>query len=407
MGAFACTTFCTRILLYLVGYEIANRFQTNASLYLGIVGLAQAIPALSLAVVGGHFADRMDRRQLLFATMSLQLVCAVGMLITSTLDAGWLLWLTYLFVFLLGVARGFAEPTIPSLEAMIVPRSAVLHAATCGTFVWHACAVLAPMLAGAIVWMSGTTLAFGASSLFAVASLICLSLIHPKPNQRDFSEESLVESLTAGWRFVMKRQILWTAMALDLFAVLFGGAVAMLPLFAKDILHVGPIGLGVLNAAPMLGAWVTAVVCMRYPPKHRAGHKLLWSVFGFGISMILFAVSTNIYLSCIALFASGVLDGLSVVIRKSILRLYSPDHMRGRVAAVSSIFIGASNELGELESGLAAYYLGLVRSVCLGGLATLSIVAGVGLFGKELREFDLNALPKNIDEEEAVERPVA
>ena len=180
-------------------------------------------------------------------------------------------------------------------------------------------------------------------------------------------------------------------MVLDLFAVLFGGAIAMLPLYADQILHTGPIGLGLLNASPMLGALICAIFCIRFPPRAHAGKILLGSVFGFGLCMIVFALSRNLTLSIIALFFSGVLDGVSVVIRKSILRLYSPEGMRGRIAAVNSVFIGASNELGELESGLAAHWLGLVPSVFLGGIATLCIVVGVALFGKEVRTFDMRS----------------
>lgn len=165
----------------------------------------------------------------------------------------------------------------------------------------------------------------------------------------------------------------------------------MLPLYADQILHTGPIGLGLLNASPMLGALICAILCIRFPPRAHAGKILLGSVFGFGLCMIVFALSRNLTLSIIALFFSGVLDGISVVIRKSILRLYSPEGMRGRIAAVNSVFIGASNELGELESGMAAHWLGLVPSVFLGGIATLCIVVGVALFGKDVRTFDMRS----------------
>jgi MFS family permease len=195
----------------------------------------------------------------------------------------------------------------------------------------------------------------------------------------------------SGWKFVLRRQILWTSMALDLFAVLFGGAIALLPLYAKHVLHVGPAGLGIMSAAPMAGALTCALLCIRFPPRAYAGKILLASVFGFGICMIVFGLSTYYSLSCGALFLAGMLDGVSVVIRKTILRLFSPDHMRGRIAAVNSIFIGASNELGELESGVAAHFLGLQLSVVLGGLATLSVVGAVALFGRDLRRLDMRS----------------
>jgi MFS family permease len=390
MMAFACTTFCTRILFFLVAFEIAKHYPYDP-LYLGMLGLVQAIPALSLAVVGGHVADRFNRRNLLLCTVSIQVLCAFGLLLAERYAGGWLLGSVFAVMFFLGVARGFAEPAMPSLEAIIVPREAAVSAATWGTLVWHAIAVIAPVFAGYVVYRFGTQATFMSSVMFGMISLLALSQIKSNAVPTSHPDEPLLQSLTAGWRYVAKTQILWTAMALDLFAVLFGGAVAMLPLFAQHVLHVDAVGLGYLNAAPYFGALVTAIVCMRFPPRANAGIKLLVSVFGFGICMIVFALSTNIVLSCVALFGSGLLDGLSVVIRKSILRLYSPDHMRGRVAAVSSIFIGASNELGELESGIAAHYLGLVRSVWLGGIATLAVVSGVAFVGKELRKFEMKA----------------
>ena len=389
MTAFACSTFCTRILFFLIPFEIANQFPYDP-LFLGLLGLVQAIPALSLAVVGGHFADRFNRRNLLMCTVTVQVLCAFGLLLAERYSGGWFLGSVYTIMFFLGVARGFAEPALPSLEAQLVPHTAAMSAATWGTLVWHACAVVAPVLAGTMVAIVGMSATFATSIVFGVMAWLLLLRIQVKPIRLHPSHnEPILQSLTAGWRFVAKKQILWTAMALDLFAVLFGGAVAMLPLFARHVLHIDAVWLGFLNAAPYLGALVTAFLCIKYPPKAKAGVKLLMSVFGFGVSMIVFALSTSLALSMFALFVAGMLDGLSVVIRKAILRLYSPDHMRGRVAAVSSIFVGASNELGELESGLAAHYLGLVRSVWMGGIATLAIVSGVTVVGRELREFDM------------------
>ena len=388
MLAFGSTTFCTRILFFLVAFEVANRFPLEP-LFLGMLGLVQAVPAISFALIGGHAADRFNRRNLLLCTVSMQILCAIGLLLIDCYATVWWLGWVFTFMFFLGVARGFAEPALPSLEAQIVPRSAVVNAASWGTLIWHAIAVLAPILTGYVVHQFGIRTAFAVSVGCGTISLCALSFIHSKPTPRTQNDESVRQSLTAGILFVARTQILWTAMALDLFAVLFGGAVAMLPLFARHVLNVDSVGLGYLNAAPYLGALVTAMICMRYPPGANAGSKLLLSVFGFGVSMIVFALSTHVVLSCFALFVSGLLDGLSVVIRKSILRLYSPNHMRGRVAAVSSIFVGASNELGELESGVAAHYLGLVRSVWIGGLATLAIVSGVACVGRELREFEM------------------
>ncbi|MFN7731578.1 MAG: MFS transporter [Pirellula sp.] len=391
MMAHACATMCTRILFFWAPFAIAKAYP-NEPLYLGLLGLVQAIPALSLAIVGGHLADHFDRRNLLRGTMVLQWCCVLGMALASTLSGTNMLVAIFFCMFWLGVARGFIEPTMPSLEAQIVPRMAAVSAATWTTIVWHACAVLAPLLTGFLIHFFGHGAAFLASIGFGTCAMLCVTRIAPKSSPAREHHEPILQSVTAGWKFVLGRQILWSSMALDLFAVLFGGAVAMLPLYAENILHIGPIGLGFLSAAPMLGALACAVVCIRFPPRAHAGKLLLACIFGFGVSIIVFALSKNAYLSCAALFVSGCLDGVSVVIRKSILRLYSPDHMRGRIAAVNSVFIGASNELGELESGLAAHWLGLVPSVFAGGITTILIVIAVALFGTEVRNFDMRNL---------------
>jgi MFS family permease len=390
LGAHGCATICTRILFFWAPYAIAKAYP-DEPLYLGLLGLVQAIPALSLALLGGHLADFLDRRNLLRYAYALQWLCALGMT-ASVFTEGWMkLAVIFVSMFFLGVARGFADPTMPSLEAQIVPRMAALSAATWTTIVWHACAVFAPLLAGVLIQYVGNTAPFVGAIVCSSLSIALVSWIAPKPMPQRDPGEPFGQALTAGWRFVMQRRILWNSMVLDLFAVLFGGAIAMLPLYADQILHTGPIGLGLLNASPMLGALICAIFCIRFPPRAHAGKILLGSVFGFGLCMIVFALSRNLTLSIIALFFSGVLDGVSVVIRKSILRLYSPEGMRGRIAAVNSVFIGASNELGELESGLAAHWLGLVPSVFLGGIATLCIVVGVALFGKEVRTFDMRS----------------
>ena len=390
LGAHGCATICTRILFFWAPYAIAKAYP-DEPLYLGLLGLVQAIPALSLALLGGHLADFLDRRNLLRYAYALQWLCALGMT-ASVFTEGWMkLAVIFVSMFFLGVARGFADPTMPSLEAQIVPRMAALSAATWTTIVWHACAVFAPLLAGVLIQYVGNTAPFVGAIICSSLSIALVSWIAPKRMPQRDPGEPFGQALTAGWRFVMQRRILWNSMVLDLFAVLFGGAIAMLPLYADQILHTGPIGLGLLNASPMLGALICAILCIRFPPRAHAGKILLGSVFGFGLCMIVFALSRNLTLSIIALFFSGVLDGVSVVIRKSILRLYSPEGMRGRIAAVNSVFIGASNELGELESGLAAHWLGLVPSVFLGGIATLCIVVGVALFGKEVRTFDMRS----------------
>jgi MFS family permease len=388
MFAHACSTICTRTLFFWAPFAIAKAYP-NEPIYLGYLGLIQAIPALSLAILGGHFADRFDRRSLLRNAYALQWLCALGMSTSVFLEGPWMLTVLFVSMFFLGVARGFADPTMPSLEAQIVPRLAAISAATWTTIVWHACAVIAPLIAGTLIEFVGKLSTFATALICSSLAIVMISRITPKPIPEATQREPFVESITAGWKFVMRREILWTAMALDLFAVLFGGAIAMLPLYAEHILKTGPVGLGLLNAAPMLGALLSAIACIRIPPRAHAGKILLACIFGFGLCMITFSLSRSLVLSILALLLSGVLDGISIVIRKTILRLYSPDHMRGRVAAVNSVFIGASNELGELESGLAAHYLGLVPSVFIGGLVTLGVVVSVAVFGREIKGLDL------------------
>jgi len=391
LAVIACTTLGSQCIVFLTGFQVAKLYPTEP-LYIGYLGLVQAIPALSLALVGGHAADLLNRKHLLMATIAVQSLGA-GILIWASLFAGEniLMWI-YPAMFLMGLARGFAAPTIPTLEATLVPPSATVQAATLATGVWQACAVGAPIIAGALIVQFGLFIAFVVTLVFL--GLAAFFLVWIQPPERIFPTERgpILESIFEGVRFVFSTPIMWSSMALDLFAVLFGGAIAMLPLFAMHVLHTDPIGLSYLAASPMVGALLSSLVCTRYPPKKYAGPILLSSVFGFGICMIVFALSTNLLLSCAALFLSGLLDGISVVIRKSIMRLYSPDHMRGRVAAVASIFIGTSNEIGELESGVAAHYLGLTRSVWLGGVVTLMVVAAITVKSPQLRRLDLRTV---------------
>lgn len=393
LGCIAATTLASQAIVFMVAYQIAQLYPTEP-LYLGYLGLAQAMPALSLALIGGHLADSLDRRRLLMTTLGVQMIAAATLLAASLIAGHNILYWVYPAMFLLGLARGFAAPTLPSLEAELVPPSCAVQAATLGTGVWQACAVTGPLAAGFLIYYVGIPTAFLITLVLLCSAVVCLLRIKSRGAPLKERHEPLIESITGGVRYVFSTPIMWSSMALDLFAVLFGGAIAMLPLFAHHVLHIGPIELGFLNASPMVGALLSSVVCTKYPPKAKAGIILLSSVFGFGISIIVFALSTSFYLSCAALFISGLLDGISVVIRKSILRLYSPDHMRGRIAAVSSIFIGASNELGELESGVAAHYLGLARSVWIGGIVTLTVVTAIAIKSSELRKLDLRDVRK-------------
>jgi MFS family permease len=333
--------------------------------------------------------------------MALATTCAVALALLSRYTALFGLPALYTAVFFIGVARGFADPAVSALEAQIVPRALFVPAATVQASVWQACAILGPALGGVAYDFLGSTIAYSLIAvLFAGAALAVWTMAwRAEPAPKD--GESIFRSIALGVRYVFGDQVLVGSMALDLFAVLFGGAIALLPVFAKDILKCGPVGLGVLNAAPSVGALVVMLWSTRRPPGRHAGLSLLLSVAAFGVCMIVFAFSTNFWLSLVALALSGAFDGISMVIRKAILRVMSPVSMRGRVTAVGSIFIGASNEVGAFESGVAAKLLGTVRSVWLGGAVTLAVVAAAALFAPRLRKLDLKTASPRLTADDA------
>jgi MFS family permease len=376
-------------LAVVLGYEVYAL--TNDPLALGILGLVEAIPSLSLALYGGHIADRVDRKRILQRTLGALIVCAIVLAILETAKLGKAqLVMLYAVVFLAGIARGFAEPAAAALEAQVVPWELLINSSTLMASCWMTAAVIGPLIGGLSFARFGAAWTFvGVGVCYAIA-WIAVTQMTPRPPSAAPADESIWQSVAAGVRYVVGNQVMLGSMALDLFAVLFGGAIALLPVFARDILQVGPIGLGVLNAAPTTGALLSMLWCSRHPPVRHAGRNLFWAVAGFGVSMIVFAVSRSFVLSVLALVFSGVFDGVSVVIRRGILRLLSPNHLRGRIASVSMIFIGSSNELGAFESGLAAALVGTARSVWLGGIVTLAVVAAAAVLTPELRRLSLD-----------------
>lgn len=384
----ALTTLGYRALTLVIGYQVYEL--TSSTLALGMLGLVEAIPAISLALFGGHVADRFDRRSILMHTLLALALCAIGFATVSSIELGdHRLWMLYTVIFLAGIARGFGEPAASAVEAEVVPREVYVNASAWMASAWLSCAVLGPVIAGITYAYVGPIGTYVLIALFFACSWTAASGIGPKPPHQPAAEESIWESISIGVKFVAGNQILVASMALDLFAVLFGGAIALLPVFAKDILHVDAVGLGFLNAAPSAGAFAIMLWATLHPPLRNAGRTLLISVFCFGIAMIVFALSTNIILSMIMLTLSGVFDGISVVIRRAILRLESPARLRGRIAAVSMIFIGSSNELGALESGVAASLLGTVPSVWMGGVVTLLVVAFTAWKAPKLRRLQM------------------
>jgi MFS family permease len=374
---------------------------TKSALSLGIVGLMEVVPAILMALFAGHFVDQNEKKGLLFKCIIGFLVISLGLFLLTwepfrgNLSAKTILYSIYFLVFLGGIVRAFLGPTIFSLLSLIVPKNLYSNAATWSSSVWQISSVLGPAVAGfsiTIIGVSGSMLTVLACSFLA---LITLSQISKKPILNPKIGEPIMQSLKEGVKFVYNNKTILGAISLDMVAVLFGGAVALLPIYAQDILKVGPEGFGVLRAAPALGAFITMFISAYVPLNKNAGMKLLFSIFAFGICIIVFGISTLFWLSVIALFLSGVVDGISVVIRQTILQLKTPDHMRGRVAAVNSIFVGSSNELGAFESGLTAKLMGTVTSVVFGGTMTLIIVVFTGFASPTFRKLDLQ---KDIDE---------
>ena len=369
---------------------------TKNPLSLGIIGLMEVIPAVSMALFAGHIVDQREKKGLLvkcilgFSVISFGLFLLTWPKIVNGWSSTLILYSIYTLVFFGGLVRAFLGPTIFSLLSLIIPKKAYPNAATWSSSVWQIGAVMGPALAGFSINWVGVHWSMCLVFAFSILSLIALSQISKKPILNPKIGESIKESLTEGLTFVFKNQIVLGALSLDMIAVLFGGAVALLPIFAQDILKVGAEGFGILRAAPAVGAFITMLVSAYVPLYKNAGKKLLVAIFVFGLSIILFGFSTSFWLSVFALFLSGLADGISVVIRQTILQLKTPDHMRGRVGAVNSIFVGSSNELGAFESGATAKLMGTVTSVIFGGSVTLLTVIVTALKSPTFRNLDLH-----------------
>jgi MFS family permease len=361
---------------------------TGDPLSLGLLGLVEAIPALSLVLFGGHVADRRDRRTIVIVTSA---ALTVSTIVLAAMSAGGALTLVGILaiVFVGGIASGFERPALTAFEAQVIPLDRAVRGVSWTSSMSQIGSIAGPAIGGlAVAVVDVTTTYVGIAVLLAV-STVCLIRIPPRPMPPIAAHEPLITSLLGGIRYVVRSQALLGSMALDLFAVFFGGAIALLPVFASDILHVDAFGLGLLRTAPSVGALAVMLIATRRPPTRHAGATLMLCVFGFGLSMIAFGLSTVFLVSIIALFFSGVTDGVSMVIRMTIVRVLSPESMRGRVASVNWVFIGASNELGAFESGVAARLFGAVPAVIGGALLTIGVVAAVALLGPDLRRLDL------------------
>ncbi len=365
-----------------LGYELY--LLTRDPLTLGFIGLAEALPFIALALVGGHLADRREKRTLLLASLGVMALASLLLLWLSldTVRAGMtqstLLLAVYASIALIGLARGFYSPAASALKSFLVPRPLFTNATTWSSASWQGGAILGPVAGGllyAAFGLEGTLVA-------SIALLGCAAWLLSGIRRRGVPEASetpgnLRESLAEGLAFVRRTPIILYSISLDLFSVLFGGVVAILPVFVEDVLKLGPAELGILRAAPALGAMLTIFYCAYVPPVQQLWRNLLLAVAGFGVATLVFALSPWFWLSALALFFTGAFDSVSVVIRGTILQVFTPDHLRGRVQSVNSVFLSCSNELGAFESGLAARLMGAVPSVLFGGAMTLAIVASV------------------------------
>lgn len=375
----------------IVGWQIYQL--THDALALGMIGLAEAIPYMSIALFAGHVADRVNRKKIILISNTIYFICTIGLLLISTnfhfmLETSGTLPI-YLIIFITGLARGFISPAQNALAAQLVPRELFGNASTWNSIIWQVAAVTGPAIGGLSYGFAGVWQAYTIVAVFSALSLTFFYFTKKKPMPLQTKVETIRQSLSSGINFVFQNQIILSSISLDMFAVFFGGAVSVLPIFADQILNTGAEGLGLLRAAPAVGAIFMSLWQVHNPMFENAGRNLLTSVFGFGVTMIIFALSQNFYLTFFILMLGGAFDNVSVIIRATIIQIYAPDEMRGRVSSVNGIFIGSSNELGSFESGVAAKLMGLIPSVIFGGSMTLAVVAAVSGLAPKLKNLKM------------------
>ena len=373
-----CLTLAILIQEIIVAYSLYKI--TKDPLTLGLIGLAEAIPFIALSLWGGYFADRFNKQTImkicLFFAIPLPLVLwglfhAYGL---KHIELSTLSWGVYAVIFGLGTIRGFYNPSATSLKPFLIPREIYANGATWTTIGWQSGVIIGPMLGGFMLAFLGRETSFISVAVLLSLCFLLVNLLSKRTFPK-IETERVLQSLGEGFRFIAKTKIVLWAISLDLVSVLFGGVIALLPIFAEDILKIGPEGLGYLRAAPSIGALITMIALTRFPPTRHAWRNMLLAVAGFGLFTLLFAYSNYLWLSLFALAMTGACDSISVVIRQTILQIYPPENMRGRVAAVNGMFVSSSNELGAFESGLAAKYLGPVIATVFGGSMTLLVVA--------------------------------
>ncbi|MFM6975977.1 MAG: MFS transporter [Sphingobacteriaceae bacterium] len=388
-------TFAYQIQAVVIGWHIYQL--THDPLSLGLIGLAEAIPAISISLYGGYVADKSDKKKLLVWVIAAMSICSAILLVGTSgfasqyLSQKLIIGIIYTMILGIGIARGFFSPTAFSLMAQIIPKEHFANSSTWNSSSWQIGSIVGPAVGGLLYGFTGVSTCFTVVLVFMLLALFCTLMIKNKPPQF-VPKDPIYKSLSEGIHFVFKNKMILGALSLDLFSVFFGGAVALMPIFANDILKVGSEGLGFLRAAPALGAVLTMLLMTRFSPMNKPWRNLLLAVTGFGITIVCFGLSRNFYLSLVILFFEGAFDSVSVIIRSTILQILTPDEMRGRVAAVNSMFIGSSNEIGAFESGLTARLMGTIPSVLFGGSMTLLVVGITYLKTKRLIPLSLKQI---------------
>jgi MFS family permease len=393
-------TFAYQMQAVIIGFYIYQI--TKSAFALGLVGLCEAIPAVCIALYGGYVADKSEKRKMLLLISGVVFLASVVMFLVTMnaaapyIHKGWIVPIIYLMIFLNGVARAFYGPATFTIYAHSIPRELYPNGSTWSSSGWQIASILGPAAGGLIYGFYGITTAFSVVIFFLLVSIVIIYTLKAYPPVF-VPKEKIWKSLSEGIDFVFKSKMLIWAMSLDLFSVFFGGAVALLPVFADDILKVGSEGLGIMRATSSLGAVLTMLAMTRFSPMGKPWRNLLIAVTGFGLSIICFGLSRSFYLSLVFLFNECAFDSVSVIIRSTIMQLLTPDHMRGRVSAVNSMFIGSSNEIGAFESGTAAKLMGTVTSVIFGGSMTIAIVTITYLKTKKLIPLSLNEIQEPVE----------
>ncbi|TSD63018.1 MFS transporter [Inquilinus sp. KBS0705] len=395
VGMRFCFTFAYQMQAVIIGFYIYHL--TKSAFALGLVGLCEAIPAVGIALYGGYIADKSEKRKMLLLIFIGVFISSFVMFLVTLKQAGnyinvsWIVPVIYVMIFCNGIARAFYGPATFVIYTQSVPKEIYPNASTWSSSSWQIASILGPAAGGLIYGFFGITVTFLVILFFLVVSLVLIYLLRSYPPVF-VPKESIWKSLSEGIHFVFHNKMMIGAMSLDLFSVFFGGAVALLPVFANEILKVGAEGLGIMRATTSLGAVLTMLAMARFSPMGKPWRNLLIAVTGFGLSIICFGLSKSFYLSLVFLFTEGAFDSISVIIRGTIMQLLTPDHMRGRVSAVNSMFIGSSNEIGAFESGTAARLLGTVPAVLFGGSMTLAIVTITYFKTKKLIPLSLNQI---------------